>query len=107
MVCCSVPLVWSVAAIGIAAKLALPRRFERLMLALYLIMGWMAIGMGRSLVLHLSNIVLILLFAGGAAYSLGALVHARGHLPFHNVVWHALVVAGASLHWLAIVRLDM
>jgi len=63
--------------------------------------------MGRSFALHLSSIVLILLFAGGAAYSLGALVHAWGRLPLHNVAWHALVTAGAGLHWLAVVRLDM
>jgi hemolysin III len=98
-------LIWSVAIVGITLKLAFPRRCERPLLALYLIMGWMILGAGRSFAANLSAPVLFLLFVGGAAYSLGAFIHAQGRLPFHNVVWHALVVVGASLHWAAVVHL--
>jgi hemolysin III len=97
-------LIWSLAATGVAATLAFPRRFERLLLMLYLIMGWMVLGMGRSFLAHLSTPVLLLLLAGGAAYTVGAFLHSRGRFPFQNIVWHALVVFGASLHWLAIAR---
>ena len=96
--------IWLLAAIGIAVTLAFPRRFERLLLALYLIMGWTVLGMGRSFILHLSNPVLCLLLAGGAAYSVGAFVHARCQFRFHNVVWHALVLLGAGLHWVAVAQ---
>jgi hemolysin III len=41
--------IWSLAAIGVAVTLAFPRRFERPLLALYLIMGWMVLGMGPPL----------------------------------------------------------
>jgi hemolysin III len=94
--------IWALAAIGIAVTLTFPRRFERLLLALYLIMGWTVLGMGRSFILHLSKPVLCLLLAGGAAYSVGAFVHARCQFRFHNVVWHALVLLGAGLHWAAV-----
>jgi hemolysin III len=97
--------VWSLAAIGIALTVAFPRRCELLLLALYLGMGWMVLGMGRGIFDHLPNPVLSLLLAGGVAYSVGAIIHARGRLPFHNVIWHALVVLGAGLHWAAIARL--
>jgi hemolysin III len=96
--------IWALAAIGIAVTLAFPRRFERLLLALYLIMGWTVLGMGRSFILHLSNPVLCLLLAGGAAYSIGAFVHARCRFRFHNVVWHAFVLLGAGLHWAAVAQ---
>jgi hemolysin III len=96
-------LIWSLAATGVAVTLAFPRRFERLLLMLYLTMGWMVLGMGRSLG-HLSTPVLLLLLVGGAAYTIGALAHVRSRFPFQNAVWHALVVFGASLHWVAIVR---
>jgi hemolysin III len=98
-------LIWSVAAIGITMKLAFPRRYERLLLTLYLIMGWMILGVARSFAANLPDPVLFLLFVGGAAYSFGAFIHAQGRLPFHNVVWHALVVVGAGLHWTAVARL--
>jgi hemolysin III len=97
-----VALVWIAATVGVVLKLAFPRRSERLLLALYLVMGWTMFGIGRAYADHLPNIVLLLLFGGGIAYSCGALVHARGSLPFHNVAWHGLVLLGASLHWVAV-----
>ncbi len=97
--------IWSLAAIGVTVTLAFPRRFERLLLTLYLVMGWMVLAMGRGFLVHLSTPVLLLLFAGGAAYSAGAVVHARYRFPFANVVWHTLVVVGAGLHWAAVARL--
>lgn len=98
-------LVWSLAAIGVSMTLAFPRRFERLLLVLYLIMGWMVIDMGRSFLTQLPGRVLTLLLAGGAAYTVGTIVHARCRFAFQNVVWHALVVSGASLHWMAVTLL--
>lgn len=95
-------LVWFTAATGAALKLALPRRFERLLLALYLVMGWTIFGVSRAYGDNLSDLALFLLLGGGLAYSCGAYVQARGRIPFHNVVWHGLVLIGAGLHWVAV-----
>lgn len=97
-------LIWSLAATGIAAILAFPRRFERSQLALYLIMGWAILGIGRRYMAYLSIPVLCLVVAGGAAYTVGTFVHARCHFRFYNVVWHGLVLLGAGLHWLAVAQ---
>ena len=51
---------------------------------------------------NLSNVALLLLFGGGAAYSVGAVLHARRCPPFHNAGWRALVLLGAILHWVAV-----
>jgi hemolysin III len=95
-------LVWLIAATGAVLKLAFPRRFERLLLTLYLVTGWMIFGMSRAYTDNLSEIALFLLLGGGLAYSCGAYFLTRGHLPFHNVVWHGLVLLGAILHWAAV-----
>jgi hemolysin III len=95
-------LAWIVATIGVVLKLGFPRQFEQLLLALYLVMGWTIFGMGWAYADHLPRTALLLMFGGGMAYSCGALVHARGRLPFHNVVWHGFVLLGASLHWAAL-----
>ena len=97
--------IWSLATIGVAVTLAFPRRFERPLLALYVIMGWMVLGMGPHFLRHLSTPVLLLLFAGGTAYSVGAIIHSRCRFRFHNAVWHALVVIGAGMHWVAVIGL--
>ena len=90
--------VWLLAAIGITVKVRFPRRFEPLLLALYLGMGWLLLTMVGTFVAVLPGPVLMLLLAGGVAYSVGALIHGLRRLPFHNVVWHALVLVGAGLH---------
>jgi hemolysin III len=95
-------LVWLVAATGATLKLAFPRRFERLLLALYLFTGWTIFGMSRAYADNLSDVALFLLLGGGLAYSCGAYVQTRGRLPFHNVAWHGLVMLGAGLHWAAV-----
>ncbi len=97
--------VWAVAAIGIALKLAWFHRVERASLALYLAMGWMLLVVIRPLMIALPGAVLILLLAGGIVYSLGSLVHVRDRVPFHNAIWHAMVLVAAGLHLAAITRL--
>ena len=51
--------------------------------------------------LHCNGI--ILLFAGGAAYTLGAILYALGkkHKYFHSI-WHFFVLAGSILHFFSI-----
>ena len=95
-------LAWIMATIGVLLKLAFPRRFERLLLALYLVMGWTMFGVGTAYADNLANMALWLLFGGGIAYSCGTWIHARSRLPFHNVAWHGSVILGASLHWAAV-----
>ncbi len=98
--------VWAMAAIGIAVTLAYPRRFERPLFVLYVVMGWTVLAMARGFATHLTTPVLCLLLAGAAAYSIGACVHAVRQFRFQNVVWHTLVLLGASLHWMAVAQAD-
>ena len=97
-------LAWVEAFIGVVLKLTFPRRFERLLLAIYLVMGWMMLGMVQAYANKLGSVVLSLLFGGGIAFTSGALIQARCRAPFHNVAWHGLVLLGAGLHWAAVTK---
>ena len=90
--------IWALAGIGIAMKLAFPRRFEGLSLALYLGMGWAILFMIRPLIARLPAESLYLLVGGGVVYSLGAAIYTCRRLRFHTAVWHALVLVAAGLH---------
>jgi hemolysin III len=96
--------VWIAAAIGIALRLALRRRYERLLLLLYLAMGWMVLGVGWDLIARLARPVVLLLLAGGIAYSLGAIIHTLNRLRFHIPIWHIMVLIGAGLHLAALTQ---
>jgi len=94
--------VWSAALIGIALKLIVPQHFGRLALLLYGGIGWSGLLIFHSLAATLPSSTLLLLLAGGVAYSSGIIFHVWDRLHFHNVIWHCIVVLGASLHLWAV-----
>lgn len=96
-------LVWSAAAAGIAIKMFLPGRYDRLAIVFYLAIGWSGVVLAGPLVQTLPTTSVALLVAGGIVYSLGVIFFAWKGLRFHNAVWHGFVVTGAGLHLAAMV----
>ncbi len=95
-------LVWLLAVIGIALKIVLPGRFDRLSIALYLGIGWSGLAVGGAVHDALSSLTLGLIVAGGIAYSAGVIFHLWRSLRFHNAIWHGFVLAGSALFYAAI-----
>lgn len=95
-------VVWTGALAGMVLKLAFPRRFERLSLALYLGLGWALVLGFDALVDALAAPTLTLLLVGGVLYTLGVPLHLAHRLRFHNAAWHACVLAGTVCHFIAI-----
>ena len=95
-------LVWGASLVGIALKLIVPERFGRLAIVLYLAIGWSGILVFQTLAAELPPTTLMLILAGGVAYSAGIVFHLWDRLHFQNVLWHIFVVVGASLHLFAI-----
>lgn len=95
-------LVWSTAAIGIAVKLLLPGRFDRLAIGLYLALGWSGFLTVELALNAMTPTAMWLLAAGGLIYSLGVVFHVWRSLPFQNAIWHAFVLTGAALHYFSI-----
>jgi hemolysin III len=98
-------VVWGIAALGIALKLAYPRAYQLVSLVLYLSMGWLVLGVLPWLVVTLPWWILVLLLTGGIIYSLGSFVHTLTRVPFHNAIWHSMVVVAAGLHLIAVAHL--
>jgi len=95
-------VVWGGALIGIALKLIVPQHFGRLALLLYAGIGWSGVVIFQSLAAALPQSTLLLLLAGGIAYTSGILFHVWERLRFHNVIWHCFVVLGATIHLWAV-----
>ena len=91
--------VWTLAALGIALKLTKQDWGERISVFLYLAMGWAAL---LPLVATLPIGPIALIVGGAALYSLGSFIHTRVGWPFHNAVWHMLVLCAAAVHLAAI-----
>ena len=97
-----VTIVWSAALVGIAVKLFLPGRFERLAVVFYLAIGWSGAAFANQLLDTLSPATLWLIVAGGACYSVGVVFFAWQSLRFQSALWHGFAVAGAGLHLAAV-----
>ena len=97
--------VWCLAIVGIVIKLALPGRYDRLAVGLYLAMGWSGMMLYDAVVKALPAMALWFIVAGGLLYSLGVIFHAWQRLRFQNAIWHSFVLSGAACHYTAILDL--
>src|SRR5436190_21705891 len=94
--------VWLSAVVGMALKLALPGRFDRLAVVLCLLLGWSGVIAYDSLASVLPSSSLWLIVIGGVLYSLGTLFHLLRRLRFHNAIWHGFVLLAAGCHYSAV-----
>lgn len=96
-------VVWITASIGVALKIALPGRFDRLSIALYLLLGWSGIALWDSIAM-LPATALWLILAGGLLYSVGVIFHIWESLPFQNAIWHGFVLVASGCFYGAVFR---
>ncbi len=96
------PLVWTLAGIGIVLKFIVKFRFPMLFVALYMAMGWVVIIGAERLFTDLDPVVLGLLFAGGVAYTVGVPFHLLKNWVWYSAVWHGFVLTASVIHFVAI-----
>ncbi|WP_436869942.1 PAQR family membrane homeostasis protein TrhA [Acinetobacter courvalinii] len=94
--------LWIIALIGTLFKLVFIHRFQKISLAAYLLMGWLAILVMDDMQHYLSKDAIQLLIAGGLAYTIGTLFYALKKVRYTHAIWHVFVLLGAGLHFLAI-----
>jgi hemolysin III len=97
--------VWGLSLAGIVLKLMLRERFDRLFVPLYLAIGFLFLGGLDEIAASMNAWSLALLFAGGIAYTVGALIYAKDIGNWTDPVWHAFVLAGKAAHFCAILVL--
>jgi hemolysin III len=95
-------LVWSLAVLGITTETVGRLRNPRLSVALYLAMGWLILIAIGPLVQHVPPPGLLLLLAGGIAYTAGVALYAADWLRYAHFVWHLFVLAGTTCHFFAV-----
>lgn len=94
--------VWAIAVLGIALRLLLKGRWHGLVVSLYIAMGWAVVGAVQPMLHHVAAGGLILLAAGGLAYTVGVIFYKWKRLPYHHAIWHVFVLLGSALHFFAV-----
>lgn len=95
-------IIWGIAFVGAVIRSIYLHRFSKLMVAVYLLMGWMFVIAGKQVYLSLPSISLTFLILGGIAYSVGVIFYMWRKLPYSHGIWHLFVLAGSVLHFFAI-----
>lgn len=98
--------VWSLAAAGIWSVWALRNRKTWARTLIYICMGWIGIFAVGEILRVFPASALAWLLAGGAAYSIGAVIFITdrphlwpGRFAAHDL-WHVLVLTGSACHFM-------
>ncbi|HEV7646273.1 MAG TPA: hemolysin III family protein [Pyrinomonadaceae bacterium] len=96
-------IVWSLAFTFIILRIFFGERFPVLWVLSYLLLGWIGVVLIQPLFTAVGWGPIVLVMAGGLAYSLGVVFYAAHRIPHNHAIWHVFVMAGSLLHYLAIV----
>ena len=91
----------TLAVIGITLNAIDLKRFDKVSLALYALMGWLVVAALGTILAALPPLGLGLLVAGGVAYTAGILFY-KSQGRYMHFIWHLFVLAGSVLQYLCI-----
>ena len=96
-------VIWATAIVGIVLNAVSLKKFSKISVALYLIMGWMIIIAYQPMVQAIPGGGMQLLVWGGVAYTVGAILYGVGSRKkyFHSI-FHFFCMIGTALHFLSI-----
>ena len=95
-------VVWALAVIGVVLKLFFWRTPGRFGPALYLIMGWLSLGLIWSLWPVVPWQAMLLIAIGGLLYTGGVPFYATHTMKYSTAIWHGFVVAASACFFAAI-----
>ena len=98
-------IIWTLAVIGIAAKVWLGFRYPKLSVAMYLGMGWLAIVAIKPMIESLTFSQLMWVLAGGLMYTGGVPFYVWKSKKYTHAVWHLFVLGGVACHFAAVLSL--
>jgi hemolysin III len=98
-------IIWGLAITGIVIRSIYLTRFRKLMVVIYVLMGWMFVVAIRSIIRYTPHESLVFLFIGGGLYTLGVIFYAWRSLPYGHGIWHLFVLGGSIMHFFAVLNI--
>jgi len=89
---------WSMAIIGITLKVYFTGKYNVISTLMYVFMGWIIVFAITPLINNLSAGGLFWLFAGGVAYTTGAILYSIKKIKFNHAIFHMFVLLGSFCH---------
>lgn len=96
-------LQWVMVLLGILQKTVIKRELPKLSVAIYLVMGWVALLILPQLIKTASPIFLALIVLGGVFYSIGVAFYVQKERKYFHFIWHLFINMASICHIIAIV----
>lgn len=93
---------WAMAVTGISLKVFFTGRFNLVSTLMYVFMGWIIVFAIKPLMDNMSSEGLFWLFAGGVAYTTGAVIYSIKKIPFNHAIFHLFVLLGSFCHFISV-----
>jgi hemolysin III len=93
---------WGMALTGVILKLFFTGKYHLLSTLMYVFMGWIIILAIKPLLNSLPFGGVAWLFAGGIAYTTGAVVYSIEKIHFNHAIFHLFVLLGSACHFVAV-----
>jgi hemolysin III len=94
--------VWTLAIVGITLKIIARTRHSRISIVLYVLMGWLAVIATKPILELIPLPGILLILAGGLAYTGGLAFFAAQRIKYNHFIWHLFVIAGTICHYFAV-----
>ena len=94
--------VWTLAIVGITLKIIARTRHSRISIVLYVLMGWLAVVATKPILELIPLPGILLILAGGIAYTGGLAFFAAHRIRYNHFIWHLFVIAGTVCHFFAV-----
>jgi len=93
---------WGLALAGIIFKLFFTGKYDSISTLIYVFMGWIIVFAIKPLINNLSLEGLLWLFAGGIAYTIGAILYSIEKIKFNHAIFHVFVLIGGFSHFVSV-----
>ena len=93
---------WGLALTGIILKLFFTGKYNLISTLMYVFMGWVIVFAIKPLINNLPLEGLFWLFAGGMAYTIGAILYSIKKIKFNHAIFHVFVLMGSFSHFVSV-----
>jgi len=92
--------LWVITILGIIFKSIWIKKYQKVHLAIYLLMGWSVLLVWNDMISGLGDSFIYLLM-GGLSYTLGVVFYVA-KFKYQHFIWHLFVLGGSVFHFIAV-----
>ncbi len=96
--------IWALVVIGVLFEVYLAKRYFIFSVLLYLAMGFMFVFASKEFFAFMPEMVISLVVAGIALYSVGIIFYIWKKWQYHHAVWHLFVLCASICHYIAVLE---